>query len=445
LHFVLALFKLAIAMTGKGSVTSTMLNPDTPTMIDLFAGCGGLSLGMEQAGFFPLFVNELNADAIETYFRNRDATHPHLRDKFNSRDIKHSVATEGFFDDLLDGLKRTFGRDFRKHPVDLLTGGPPCQGFSGIGIRRSYSVDKVQLPSNHLYQDMAYFVHRIRPKMFMFENVEGLLRSRWTKDGLKGEIFADVLRTFDGIPGYKVHYSLVYGKDYGVPQNRPRVLLVGIRDDLAPSSVAGDDAVKAGFLPQPIGMYPHIQDLFSDLIDDRFVPGGSTPAYPRDVENEWQRRLRLVPRSDKILMRGDPLTEHDYSKHAPHVVEKFSHMIANGGEIPEHLRTKKFAQRVLPRRWGNQGPNITACSLPDDFVHFAQPRSLTVREWARLQTFPDWYQFAGKRTTGGIRRAGNPRESIFDREVPKYTQIGNAVAVKMAEEVGTHLLKLLRA
>jgi DNA (cytosine-5)-methyltransferase 1 len=98
---------------------------------------------------------------------------------------------------------------------------------------------------------------------------------------------------------------------------------------------------------------------------------------------------------------------------------------------------------VLPRRWGNQGPNITACCLPDDFVHYSMPRSLTVREWARLQTFPDWYQFAGKRTTGGIRRAGNPRESIFDREVPKYTQIGNAVAVKMAHEIGTHFRHVL--
>ena len=81
--------------------------------------------------------------------------------------------------------------------------------------------------------------------------------------------------------------------------------------------------------------------------------------------------------------------------------------------------------------------------MPDDFVHYSQARSPTVREWARLQTFPDWYQFAGKRTTGGIRRAGNPRESIFEREVPKYTQIGNAVPVKLALEIGKHFKKLL--
>lgn len=419
------------------------LKPNTPTMIDLFAGCGGLSLGMEQAGFFPLFVNELNQDAIETYLLNRDREFPHLRAKYQSRDVKGCVSSEGFFDDLLDGLKRDFGRDFRRDTVDLLTGGPPCQGFSGIGIRRSYSVDKVQLPSNHLYQDMAYFIHKIRPKIFMFENVEGLLRSRWTADGQKGEIFADVLRTFEGIPEYVVRHRLVYGKDYGVPQNRPRVLIIGIREDVLKSVPTELDAVEAGFLPAETGMYPHIEEIFSDLVDARYQPGGQTHVYPRDAMNAWQEYLRLDPVSGKILKKGEPVTEQEYSKHAPHVVEKFTYMIKNNGQIPDHLKTKKFAQRVLPRLWGNQGPNITACSLPDDFVHYSLPRSLTVREWARLQTFPDWYQFAGKRTTGGIRRAGNPRESIFEREVPKYTQIGNAVAVNMAKEIGRHFRQVL--
>ena len=93
--------------------------------------------------------------------------------------------------------------------------------------------------------------------------------------------------------------------------------------------------------------------------------------------------------------------------------------------------------------WEEKGPSITVTSLPDDYVHYSQPRILTVREWARLQTFPDWYQFSGKRTTGGTRRAGNPRKNIFDREVPKYTQIGNAVPVQLAYEVGIHFGKIL--
>ena len=97
-------------------------------------------------------------------------------------------------------------------------------------------------------------------------------------------------------------------------------------------------------------------------------------------------------------------------------------------------KTKKFSQRLLKKRWGNTEPNITVTGQPEDYIHYAQPRSVTVREWARLQTFPDWYKFTGPRTTGGIRRAGNPRAGIFDRELPKYTQIGNAVPVKLARE-----------
>ena len=414
-----------------------------PTFIDLFAGCGGLSLGLEKAGFFPLYVNELNKDALETYLLNRDGHFPHLRESYNSRDIKDVVKEEGFFDRLLDELTEQFGRDFRAESVELVAGGPPCQGFSGIGIRRSYSVDKVQLPSNHLYQDMAFFIHMIKPKFFLFENVEGLLRSRWTKEGKKGEIFEDVLKTFRNIPDYEVKFKLVHAKDYGVPQNRPRVLVVGKRSDIAGRFFDGEDAVDGGYLPQPTSDYPNIEDIFSDLLDPKFEYGGKTTHYPSDAQNDWQMDIRRSADNGEVTPKGEPLSEQEYSKHSDTVVERFAHMIENGGQIPEHLRTKKFAQRLLPPKWGNKGPTITACSLPDDFVHYSQARSLTVREWARLQTFPDWYNFAGKRTTGGLRRAGNPRESIFEREVPKYTQIGNAVPVKLAYEVGRHFLKLL--
>ena len=143
------------------------------------------------------------------------------------------------------------------------------------------------------------------------------------------------------------------------------------------------------------------------------------------------------------MKKGSPLSEHEYSKHNDMILAKFRAMHESGGIVPEQFRTKKFAQRLLPARWGDSGPTITATSLADDYVHFSQPRTLTVREWARLQMFPDWYEFAGKRTTGGIRRAGNPREGIFEREVPKYTQIGNAVPVGLANAVGRHLANIL--
>ena len=103
------------------------------TFVDLFAGCGGLSLGLEQAGFSPVYVNELNKDAMESYLMNRRMHFPHL-DKYKSYDIKEAIKNQAIFEDLT------------KKGIDLVCGGPPCQGFSNIGIRRSFSVEKRQLP-----------------------------------------------------------------------------------------------------------------------------------------------------------------------------------------------------------------------------------------------------------------------------------------------------------
>ena len=409
-----------------------------PVFIDLFAGCGGLSLGLEKAGFFPIFVNELNEAAMSTYLINRRDTNPLLESKYHLSDIKEMVLKPSFLDDLLDGIKS----DYKVTDVDLMVGGPPCQGYSGIGHRRSYSVDKKQLPSNHLYQDYAYVINKVRPKIFLFENVRGLLYSRWTTDGEKGEIWEDVQLTFESIPGYVVRSSLVHAKNYGVPQNRPRVLLVGIREDFMNTSHS-DGYLAEGFLPQPSGKFPTLLELLGDLIDPDYVNGGCTEKYPSDPNSQVQMDLRLNPINNMVDPKGFPVTEHEYSHHSPHIVEKFTYMLSHGGQIPEHLKTKKFSQRLLPATWDTKGPIITATSMPDDYVHFSQPRILTVREWARLQLFPDWYQFQGKRTTGGLRRAGNPRLENFERELPKYTQIGNAVPVGLAEKIGLHFLRIL--
>lgn len=415
------------------------MQKDKPTFIDLFAGCGGLSLGLEKAGFFPLYVNELNHDAMESYLVNRDNEYPHLRNpKFHSNDIKLCI-NEAYFKTLKLNLEQEFGSS----KVDLICGGPPCQGFSGIGIRRSYSVDKKKLPSNHLYEDMAYFVRQLQPKIFLFENVAALLRAKWTSMGNKGEIFNDVLAAFKSIEGYEVRWKLLHSKDYGVPQNRPRVILIGVKKSVFDPLTDRDDAVDAGFLPQAEGGYPHLEEIFSDIVDKNFKYGGQTIAYPFNPKTHWQKEMRTTP-SGKILKKDTAMTEQKYSNHAQRTQDKFQAMIDSHGKIPEEYQTKKFAQRLLPKKWGNKGPTITVTSLPDDFVHYSQARAPTVRECARMQTFPDWYQFAGNRTTGGIRRAGNPRVNIHEREVPKFTQIGNAVPVKLGESIGHHLHSLLR-
>ena len=413
-----------------------------PVFIDLFAGCGGLSLGLEQAGFFPIFVNELNKDALGTYLLNRKHINPLLSEKYFSYDVKDLVLNESTINNLIEGFKNDYSINTTNGDVDLIVGGPPCQGFSGIGHRRSYSVEKKQLPSNLLYQDMAFIINAFQPKIFLFENVRGLLNSKWTNHGVNGEIWQDVLFTFKSLKGYKVNYALVHAKDYGVPQNRPRVLLVGIRDDIN-LKVLNNNFIAGGFLPSPKGGYPNLSDLLGDLLDNNYFITGLTSKYPKEAITPIQIELRKNPFNNMVSKEGDPLTEQVYSNHSPQIVNKFQYMLEHNGEIPEEMKTRKFSQRVLPREWGHSGPTITATSMPDDYIHFEQPRILTVREWARLQLFPDWYQFVGKRTTGGIRRAGNPREGIYDRELPKYTQIGNAVPVGLAKEVGLHFLKLL--
>jgi len=421
------------------------------SFVDLFAGCGGLSLGLEQAGFKPVFVNELNSDALSTYLFNRRDQFPYLSDsRFHTKNIKEIVSLDP---EVLERLKLNLlqyhNLDVFKadSDLDLLVGGPPCQGYSGIGHRRSYSVEKAQLPSNHLYQDMAFMITQLKPKIFLFENVKGLLNSKWTKNGEKGEIWKDVKQTFENLPNYSIRWKLVLAKDYGIPQNRPRILLAGIRNDLGFELKDSDsNYIAGGLIPNPKDYSvkpPNLEDVLSDLVDPNYENGGRTSLYPSQPMNKIQSMFRINKKGIPTSL-GDPLTEQEYSNHSEKVVKKFQHMIKNGGEIPEEYKTKKFSQKVLQARWKDKGPNITITSLPDDYVHWAQPRTLTVREYARIQTFPDWYEFMGKRTTGGIRRAGNPRESLHYREVPKYTQIGNAVPVLLAKIIGQHFSDLLK-
>lgn len=413
------------------------------TLIDLFAGCGGLSLGLEQAGFEPVFVNELHRDAMATYLANRQGL-PVVDEGNHVHDILELTRSPGALRDLAGRLREEHGE------ITLVAGGPPCQGYSGIGHRRSFEVDKVEVPSNHLYREMARFVEAVAPRAFLFENVRGLLTARWTPSGKKGEIWEDVRETFAGIEvtidgttlRYRIGSALVRAREYGVPQNRPRVLLVGVREDIASELELDESAPASGLLPEGGMKPPDPIDLLGDLVDEDWQPGGETVRYPSSATSTIQKQLRRTPEG-RALGKGTPLTDHVYSKHSPRVIAKFEHMIKNGGEIPAGMRTKKFAQRLLPERWGEAGPTITATSLADDYVHFSQPRVLTVREWARLQMFPDWYQFVGKRTTGGRRRAGDPSQGNWTRDLPKYTQIGNAVPVGLAAAVGRHLQSLV--
>jgi DNA (cytosine-5)-methyltransferase 1 len=408
-------------------------------VIDLFAGSGGLSLGLEQAGFDPVFVNELNKDAMSTYLINRPELGLDKEGKhaYNIKDLTKNKQTAEEF-------ARFIHLDSGE--IDLVCGGPPCQGYSGIGHRRTFKLDKDEIPTNHLYRDFAQVIQAVAPRAFLFENVRGLLNSKWSPSGTNGEIWEDVRKAFSQIKvnkngktlQYEIGWKLVYAKDFGVPQNRPRVILVGLREDIPFNA---KDSVDKGLIPEGTAHGPDLIDLLSDLIDPAWREKGSTTHYLADPQTPVQEKLR-EPHLTRTFAQGDALTDQEYSNHSDVVIEKFTAMLETK-QIPAHMKTKKFSQRLLPERWGENGPSITATSLADDYVHFSQPRILTVREWARLQVFPDWYEFSGKRTTGGRRRAGDPEAGDWTREVPKYTQIGNAVPVELARQLGLHLRTLL--
>ena len=146
---------------------------EKPYFVDLFAGCGGLSLGLENAGFVPAYVNEIDHNAMETYLSNRDKKYPLLRKKHNSHDIGELTHSKNALNRLVSGLEEDYG--IRKGDLALVVGGPPCQGYSAMGIRRSFPMDKKDIPSNYLYRDMIKVIEKLQPKAFLFENVAGLM------------------------------------------------------------------------------------------------------------------------------------------------------------------------------------------------------------------------------------------------------------------------------
>ena len=409
--------------------------------IDLFAGCGGFSLGLEQAGFEPVLFNELNESAADSYRINReDKEIMYIPDAY---DIKES--------DL-----RTFKN------IDLICGGPPCQGFSNRSVRRTFKAPKKDMNRNHLYNEMVRIINIAQPKIFLFENVRGLISGRWTPDGEKGDIFKDILNSFCNVleSNYIISWNILKSSDYGIPQKRERVFMVGIRktldfhknflnNEILKNTIRNEkleDAIELNILPKPKNgiIPPSPFDVLSDLIDEDYNKNLITTCYPSSANNQIQKEFRKKKNSDNSYYRkGHKLTEHQYSKHSKRIIDKFNYMLKNDGRIKKSDVTLKFSQKVLDKHWRESGPNITVTSMPDDYIHFSQPRTLSVREWARLQTFPDWYQFAGKRTTGGHRRAGLPTSTANEIEIPKYTQIGNAVPVKLAKAIGDHFKYIL--
>lgn len=444
------------------------------TAIDLFAGAGGLSLGLHAAGFEMLLAVESSPDAAETYFRNfRDASADrwigHRRESLLDQ-ISAGLAVAPTSDVLqrIDAVRALLGGK----ELDLLAGGPPCQGFSLAGARDPAD------PRNALAHEFLSFVKELQPRAVLIENVEGIgYRFGGSNDH---SVLAGVVHALQAVsPGYRVQVLELNARAYGIAQHRPRVLVVGVRQDVELSGIESGDFVPVDSDAQELSVYAALGDLSREG-----YLWNAAAEYPADLA--LARRLRfdsdLRPPAAPDSEAAHP-ANHEQRSHSAVVQKRFHLLLAMAAHRVHHsivslprriegteleaeiarrlaaaepaitfplairgttiarslqdlvnvlreVATLKHSQRALVAT----RPAPTMLSLPDDHVHYLEPRTLTVREVARIQSFPDSFVFCGKATTGGLARRV---------EVPQYTQVANAVPPVLAKAIGGRLRELL--
>lgn len=406
-----------------------------PTVIDLFSGCGGLSLGLHKAGWQGLFAIEKSPDAFKTLKYNlMENTNPSHFDWPDWLEIKNWEINT-FLKTYKPQLK-----DLEGH-IDLVAGGPPCQGFSTAGKRMESDI-RNQLV--HSYLKIIKYVH---PKMLLFENVKGFTQE-FKKNKEKGIAYSVLVKKRLERLGYKVEARLINFGDYGVPQRRTRFILVGIAKDYfgKDTTLARDffeklESNKDRFLKER-GL--SVSTTLSDAISDLWKVNGTVRDrdFPRFLFGKYKDGS-LTPY--QMLMRKDIDTSlphpdsHRFANHTETIHRRFQQLLDYteeqrnkdlGEDIKRRFNIKKHT--IIPLDGQQKSPTLT--TLPDDYIHYKEPRILTVREYARIQSFPDNYILQGKYTTGGTLRT---------KEAPRYTQIGNAIPPLFGEQAGLVLREIL--
>jgi DNA (cytosine-5)-methyltransferase 1 len=387
--------------------------------IDLFAGCGGLSTGLHLAGWQGLFAVEKNLSAFSTLKANL----VDKRNHFNwpawlavtNWDIKNLLAQKA------DELKNLRGF------VDLVVGGPPCQGFSTAG--RRHEGDE----RNDLVYSYLKFVELVQPRAILFENVRGFTM-KFKVNAQAGIAYSQLVTQHLHDLGYEdARGELINMSDYGVPQRRQRFIVIATREGVADTAFGVLDKCRRDNLSdRGIPRKNSVKSALSDLLR-------CNGTMPCPDSNGFQSGLASIPttglqqylRKDSTVYIPD---SHRFVNHTEDVELVFARLLNSAprnrsilGEQRNLYGLKKRSVTVLD---GNEcAPTIT--TIPDDFVHYSEPRVMTVRECARLQTFPDWFEFKGPYTTGGKQRV---------LQAPRYTQVGNAVPPLFAEMAG-HALK----
>ena len=406
------------------------------TFIDLFAGCGGLSLGLIQAGGRGLLAVEKTASAFETLYSNLG----NPAGPFSGFDWTPLIPAKAM---TTNELLSTYGNQLIKlsTKVDVVAGGPPCQGFSIYGRRNKDDA------RNRLYLEYLKVVEKLSPKIVLLENVTGIdmpfLTANEQDNKQSKNTVADRIVSKLKTLGYKTTAFSLCSSDFGVPQKRKRFFVVAAKtkaDITTLFSTSYIEALRIEFL-KTLSLAPTQKVSVSDAISDLEIKGKKLKVcidMPNRDEIAYAGPITAYQRlMHKGLPDFTPPNSMRLAKHTSKVVTKFQLIQQMGipgrnidNAMKAQLKTVKQRIHLLDPKM----PSPTVTTLPDDLVHYSEPRILTVRELARLQTFPDWFGFAGPYTTGGARRS---------KECPRFTQVGNAVPVLLAQFMGRYVSAIL--
>jgi len=392
---------------------------------DAFAGCGGLSLGLMQAGCKGLLAIEKDKFAFDTLKTNLIGGKCKFRFAWPTWLPREPIS--------IDTLLCKHGRHLEglEGSIDLLVGGPPCQGFSSAGKRKHDD------PRNKLFRSYLKLVEVLKPRAVLIENVRGFTID--FDNGARIHNYAHKLRQRLS-ENYDVYEELLDVSKFGVPQGRTRYFLIALERGLCEGNPFDHLRKRLPSFLRSVGLQAPVSSS-SAISDLELAHKGRRPSVDTRGFDEIDYGKPLT-RYQKLMGDGaERPSDLRLARHLPEIERRFGKIIkcshAEGRlniSISEELRArfglKKRALRVLDPDL----PSPTVTSMPDDLLHYAEPRTLTVRENARLQSFPDWFAFKGKYTTGGHLRR---------REVPRFTQVANAVPPLVARALGELLSEIL--
>lgn len=393
------------------------------TYIDLFAGCGGLSLGLLNAGWKGIFAIEKSIDAFRTLEHNLVKKKQHFQWPKWLPLENHNI----------DHVLSRYRKELKKleGTIDMVAGGPPCQGFSFAGRRKEND------SRNKLVNSYIDFIHLVKPKIIFFENVKGFTLGFKDNNEEGKNYSAHVIYELDKL-GYNVQGKLIDFSEFGIPQKRTRFILIGEKKNDSQERVVRSffeiiQENKHKFLKQKnLSSTVSLEEAISDLLERHGVNKCPDSKNFRSgkystAKNSYQKYLRMGKR------KGTVPDSHRLANHTQKIKDRFQYAIDNNLGPKDYKIHFKLSKNGTKKSLKDEAIT-TLTTLPDDHIHYQEPRIFTVREFARIQSFPDWFEFKGPYTTGGKLRV---------KQTPRYTQVGNAIPPLFGEQAGVALKEMV--